>query len=531
MPLHPEQAIHVDRVEKIQSVLASKGLSLHQVSRQSAAVFGRTSPFFIPHNVYHDLRDESFTPSIFQIYALSKISGYRLADWLLVFGMDLEEIPHLQLLLPRKRTVVIDSSLTDSERWAPWFRSRVTETRYQQIVPLATLLEPSGPRKIGSLPGTSNEGFLYAKIGTDDALAFPDLLPSSIVRINRQYISTPPHSKRGNLSRRMFLVEHSKGLSCSRVHWVRENVLIPVSTRLSYAQVEMRVPAEARILGGVDFEIRPLLEAANPNVPAHLARLWKPLSLRDHKTFRELLSQARSGANLSFRESELISHNISAMLGDQRYRVSSSSFCDYEVGGEPPRSLHKIVTLCCVYGISFRSLLVSIGIPVDGAGPVPMPDHLVGRYPPKSSVSSIDQSGPTGSGFLEQLLEDWREVPFFMRRTIGPVTGLRKPSLTDFFWIGGERHCFNPYLENSILAAVNRRKKTPLHFPARPLWKQPVYLLQKRDGEYLCACCDVENGTLVIRPYTEQFTGDLQFRYRKDIEVAGQVVAIIRRIA
>src|SRR5579859_5630753 len=104
------------------------------------------------------------------------------------------------------------------------------------------------------------------------------------------------------------------------------------------------------------------------------------------------------------------------MLGDQRYRVSSSSFCDYEVGGEPPRSLHKIVTLCCVYAISFRSLLVSIGIPVDGAGPVPMPDHLVGRYPPKSSVSSIDQSGPTGSGFLEQLLEDWREVPFFMRR-------------------------------------------------------------------------------------------------------------------
>jgi hypothetical protein len=144
VPLHFGKAIHPDRVERIQTILANKRLSLHRISQQSANLFGRSSAFFIPHNLYHDLRDEGFTPSIFQIYALSHISGYRLADWLRVFGIDLEDIPRLQLVLPRKRSILIDSSLTDTEGWVTWFRSRAIEHRHQRIAPLATLLEPIG---------------------------------------------------------------------------------------------------------------------------------------------------------------------------------------------------------------------------------------------------------------------------------------------------------------------------------------------------------------------------------------------------
>ncbi len=531
MPLHPGKAVQRDRVERIHAILASKGLSLHQVSQQSATLFGRSSAFFIPHNLYHDLRDESFSPSIFQIYALSQISSYRIADWLCVFGIDLEDIPRVQLVLPRKRSILIDSALTDTEGWVTWFRSRATEHRQQRIAPLATLLESIGPKKIASLPGATNSGFLYAKIGTDDALAFPDLLPGSIVRINRQHTIDSPPTEPGAMSHRIFLLEHSKGLFCSRVRWLRDNVLIPLSTKLSYAPVEMRSPAEARVLGAIDLEIRSLLEGLNPDVPAHLAKLWKPLPLVERKTFREVLSQARSGTNLSYRESEVLSRRISEVLGDKRYRTSSSSLCDYEVAGEPPRSLHKVVAICCIYGVLFRSLLLSLGIPIDQAGTIPIPDHLAGRYLPGPPVSPTDHGGPTTcSGLLEQLLEDWQQPPLFLRGSMGPITGLRKPSISDFFWIGGVRQSLNPYLEDGILAAVNRRRKTPFYSPAKPLWKQPVYLLQTRDGDYLCACCNLENGTLVVHPCTEQFSVVLQFRHRKDIEVVGQVVAVLRRI-
>ena len=531
MPLYSGKAIHVHRIERIQTILASKGLSLYQISQQSANLFGRSSAFFIPHNIYHDLRDANFIPSIFQIYALSHISGYRFADWLRVFGIDLEDIPRLQVVLPRKRTILIDSTLTDNEGWVRWFRSRLTQRHREGTTPLTMLLQPIDPKKLGLLLGATNNEFLYAKIGTDDALAFPDLLPGSIVRVNAQVTIDPPHGKHRPVSRRIFLLEHSKGLFCSRVHWLRDNVLIPVSTKLSYAQVEMQLPAHARVLGAIDFEIRSLYEEANPNVPSHMAKLWKPLLLVEQTTFDQLLTHARAGANLSFRESEALSRRISAVLGDKRYRVASSSLCDYEVTGEPPRSLHKIITLCSVYGVSFRSLLLSVGIPIDQAGTVPIPDHLVGRFPPGLPSSRVDQSGPaTHSGFLEHLIAEWREVPFFLRGSMGPVTGLRKPSIRDFFWIGGARQSLHPYCATGVLAAINRHRKTPTYFPAKPSWKQPVYLLLKRDGGYVCACCDLEDGILVIHPHTEQFRGSLQFRYRKDIEVVGQVFAVLRAV-
>jgi len=110
----------VEIADKVQSILASKGLSLYQVSQQSAVIFGKASPYFLPHNFYSGLRRDSFLPSIFQIFALSRISTYRILDWLRVFRVDLENIPRLQALLPRKRTALIDISLIDNQVWIPW---------------------------------------------------------------------------------------------------------------------------------------------------------------------------------------------------------------------------------------------------------------------------------------------------------------------------------------------------------------------------------------------------------------------------
>jgi hypothetical protein len=86
--------------ERVQAILDSKELTLYRVSQESAELYGRSSPFFLPHNLYYDLRTSSFTPSIHQISALSRISGYRVVDWLQVFGYTLEDITRLQVELP-----------------------------------------------------------------------------------------------------------------------------------------------------------------------------------------------------------------------------------------------------------------------------------------------------------------------------------------------------------------------------------------------------------------------------------------------
>jgi hypothetical protein len=257
-------SISVELTERIHAILASKGLTLYQVSQQTAKRYGRSSPFFLPHNLYYDVRRGALTPSVFQVFSLSRTSGYRLSDWLRVVGIEIENIPRLQALMQRKRTAIIDIALTDAQDSVEWFQSRLTDSLVPAVAPLTQLLEPAGLARIASLARAGGKKFIYAKIGTEDALAFPELLPGSIVRINPELIPDSFPAKDGAISDRIFLLEHSNGLYCCKVRRVRENVIVPAGTKLSYAQVELRLSSEAKILGVVDFKSARCSKAPTP---------------------------------------------------------------------------------------------------------------------------------------------------------------------------------------------------------------------------------------------------------------------------
>src|SRR5580692_52948 len=123
-------------------------------------MYGRSSPFFLPHNLYFDLRGGTFSPSIYQFLALSRITGYRLADWVRLFGFDLQDIAGLQTSLPSKRTILVDSSLSDPYAWIPWFRNRVGDKPAPPIAPLGQLLELSGSKRVASLSQSNERVFL-----------------------------------------------------------------------------------------------------------------------------------------------------------------------------------------------------------------------------------------------------------------------------------------------------------------------------------------------------------------------------------
>jgi hypothetical protein len=527
----PESRRNADLVERVQSVLASKGLSLYQVSRRSETLYGRSSPYFLPHNLYYDLRRGTFSPSIYQLVALSHISGYRLRDWLRVFGFDLEDISWLQVSFPAKRTLLLDGSLADPEAWVPWLRDRIGKTAIPSIAPLTQLLELTHARRVRSMPKMSNRGFLYAKIGHQDALAFPDLVPGSIVRVNSEVGKDLIPRRNGTTSDRLFLVEHSKGLYCSRLRVIGDNVVVPVSTQLTYPQIELRLPHEARVLGVVDAEIRPMLKFAPPHVPEELASLWKPRPLTADATIGRLLWKGRTNMNLSLREASAISRRVTDLLGEKRYFLSPSSLSDYEAIDTPPRHFHKAITLCALYGLQFRTFLGAIGIKPDETGRQAMPDHFIPRLSASDTFSQAwEEETPDPDGFLRELMAKCEETPFFLRASVEALSGLTEPALDDFFWIGGERNALHPSLANGWLVIVNRHKRRPSHFRSKPIWQQPLYVLQKRDGTYLCACCSIENDNLVVHPYSEHFYRPAQMRYRQDAEVVGEIVTVVRKL-
>jgi len=247
--IKPNSARGADLAERVRSVLASKHLTLSQISQLSAARFGRSSPYFLPHTLYHEFRLGTFSPSLHQLFALSQISGYWFSDWLRVLGCDLEDIPRLQVLSPSRRTMLLDSSLVDADAWIPWFRNRARGSPAPPIAPLAQLLELTAPRRLRFLSEIGNGGFLYVKIGREDALAFPDLIPGSIVRVNPRFSNGCIPKTNGATSTQIFLIEHNKGLFCCRLRVVEKGIIVPIGTSLSYAQVDLRVPREARLVG------------------------------------------------------------------------------------------------------------------------------------------------------------------------------------------------------------------------------------------------------------------------------------------
>jgi len=519
---------NTDIGERVKFILARKGLTLSQASQRTEALYGRSSPYFVPHNFYYDLRGGNFSPSIHQFVALSRITGYRLSDWLRVFGADLENIVRFQVALPSRRTILLSSSLVDPYAWIPWFENRGGTTPVPPVAPLGQLLRLSGPRQIRSFPGASDPRFLYAKIGQQDALAYPVLVPGTIVRVNPNIPDgIAPRASRA--SSRYFLIEHSKGLFCCRLRAVGNAVLVPVSTKLCYGQVELQRPQDTRLVGVVDLAIRPALGFDPPEVPAELARQWKPLPLSREVRVGALLRNARVTMRLSLREASETSRRIANILKDDGYHISPSSLCDYELRNTVPRRIQTAITLCSLNGLQLRTLLEAMRINLENMGTEPMPDQFVFRVPPVGSFEKLDES-IDGGGFLSHLLERWEEVPFFLRQSMEPLSGLGHVSLDDFFWVGGKQDVLHPYLENGLVALVNRRRRRPVHFASKPLCQQPVYVLLKRDGTYLCACCGIENGTLVVHPYSKDFHRADVFRYRQDVDVVGQIVMIASRL-
>ena len=531
MPSHAKEGLStsVAVAEKVRSILASKRFTLYRASQQSVALYGSSSPYFLPHHLYYDLRSGSFRPSIHQIFALSRISGYRVADWLRVFGFDLEDITRLQIKIPSKRTIVLDTSLTDPNEWIPWLRNRPLGEPVPPITPLARLLEVGPQKRIALLPQLDRY-FIYAKIGAEDALAFPDLTPGSIVRVDPDVTADLAAGQNSGISDRLFLIEHSKGFCCCRIRILDGGVIVPFDNGLSYAQVELHCPQEARLWGAVDLEFRPLVLGEEPKVPKDLAQHWMPQMLPAPEDFGQLLKRTRSRMNLSIREAAAMSHIIAEVLKDDRYTTAPSSLNDYELRNIPPRDFHKIITLCSIYGMQLESVMKRMGIDVAEAAAESMPDRYLSRAEP-TVAAKRGHLETVGAGFIEKLVGECQEIPLFLRDSLGYFAGSAHVSLDDFFWVGGDNDPLHPFLADGLLAMVNRRRKTPFHFASKPWWQQPLYIILMREGVYLACCCSVENGMLVIHPYSRDFHRSAQYRLHQDAEVVGQIVGVMRRFS
>jgi hypothetical protein len=533
-PALSDRAPGESTAERVERILATRGLTLSEVSRELRERYARTPHYLVPHNFYYDLGLAGYTPRIEQILALSRISNYRLTDWLAVFGLHLDDLPRLQAEFPSPRTSLLDHTAYDRAAWIGWFRDVTGRTDPPAVAPLGQLLTPAHPRRADSLVAAEASPFLYAKIGHEDAFAFPDLLPGSIVRADSRGTDELLRSMQSKNSERLFLVEHPQGFLCCRLHARSKGKVTLRASTLPFAQTELRLGSEGRILGVLDWELRPF-NFLRPEVPTASMKFLTPQALTVAGTepgLRGLLKRARFRSGLSIRSASAKSRWIAEALRDKRYFCAPGSLTGFETRPRLPVHIHKILSVCVLYSLGFWELLAVAGLDTGDSGHEPIPDELIGRrtpdFPPTANEAAAGNNKQ--QGFLSSLVARFEEIPLFLRHSLPAITGLPGLSLRDLFWTGGRIASLHPYLQDALLVSVNRRLKKPVFLKRNSLWEQPLYILLLRDGRYLLAGCSVEGRTLVVHPFADGFSRPQMFQHGVDAEMVGKVTALFRRL-
>lgn len=522
------------RADQVRQILSTRDLTFYRASQLSVQRFGRSSVFYLPPNLYHRFAGSAL-PGIYQLFALSRITNYRLRDWLAVFGFDLDVIPQLQPLVTRRRTVILDSSVYDGDAWVAWFADRPGAPAAAGIAPLGQLVSRARPKRARELLAHARTDFVYAKVGQEDLLAFPDVGPGSIVRIDtRQANEAAPG--RNSSDKRIFLVEHDAGFAVSRLASLDNGRVVFRSPQLPFAENGFSAGKELRILGVLDAEILPVPQ--RDGLAAQFASRAAPKGQRlarnnTELNLKQLIRRSRVRAGFSFRDASKATQWIARKLRDPLYFTAASTLSDYETLSSAPRHIQKILALCIVYAIGFADFLRASGLAFAEAETEPIPvEFILGENPPagqKSNSANAEGNSRKPNGFWNLLLKRWEEVPLFLRKSAAELTRVANFSVSDVFWVGGNASPIHPWLEGAELVAINRRVRKPAASRGASFWERPLYLLLTRDGRYLCGSCTLDRGFVVVHPYPDRLISPRQFKNGSEAEIVGEVTTILRR--
>jgi transcriptional regulator with XRE-family HTH domain len=531
---HSPAPSSMDRLLLVRRILETRGLTLYRVTERSAEIFGSATRFHVPHNFYSQIRESSFTPSIEQVLSFSHITNYRLSDWLTVFGFDLDRILGLSSLLLRRRTMRLSSIVYDTQAWIPWFADRGETETLPPMAPITKLLAQAPRRRASEILSLGTSRFEYAVVGDEDCYAFPHFAPGSIVRADPRISLEADFRDGATDNGRFFLVEYELGWTCSRLLAASRNRIFLESSIDPCLRREVRLGSDARVLGVIDAEIRPLSSSRSLRIPVRIGS-WKAEKahwIERPTNLPSFLARARIRSGISFREASEFTRTVAAQLSDELFFTAASTLSDYETISSPPRHIQKILGLCVAYGLGFEELLRYFRVPLELAGNQPITDELLSRGTAERS-RSLPRDGkiPEESGrIIGSILEHFEEVPLFLRHFLKQLSGLKHFSPSDVFWVGRDTPSLYPWLTGAALVAVNRRARRPPLEAKRTACRPAIYLMLMRDGSYRCGRCTQEGGDVILHAYPGGEGETRRFQDGVDAEVLGRITAILRKL-
>lgn len=521
-------------IDQIRCALAAKNLSVSQASKITESLHGQHSASFIPQTFYQDLRENTASPHICQVIALSHLTNEPLVRWLSLFGFRLDDIPRLQAKLHGERTVILTSTTYDKYALVPWFWAKRVSPPADGFAPLVQIAGRRLCREpVEVIERLSTGRYLYLKIGRRDALAFPELVPGSICRVDPQKTNLASDGRRSG-KRPIYAVAHASGVCCCHVNETGDGKINLVSNQLSYPAKELTLTKECSILGTVDLEIRPLRNSAAPRVlpfqNSGRATNW-PYGAVPMASLSGLIRGSRERLGMHFREASKLAAQVAKELQDDRYSVAVGTLSDYEASNAVPRHIHKIVSLCILYCIDFSTFLAAAGL-AETTRDTSNPEAagLGAGTTRRLNCGNDFLAKPTDSANAWGPIEQFEEIPLFLQHNLEDITRLRALSISDCFYVGHNTRRLHPLLDGAFLIAVNKRRKRIVRNGWTSQWDRPLHLVLKRDGSYVCGACSLSGDTLTVHPHPDVIGVTERFKLGQDAEIVGEVVCVVRRL-
>ena len=233
------------------------------------------------------------------------------------------------------------------------------------------------------------------------------------------------------------------------------------------------------------------------------------------------LRATRLAWKLTLREVEQRSLLLARQWGNPSYRISAS-WLDRVERENRDLSATKLIVLASVYSLSPEQMLMLC--PPSGVTPgqveeVPLPNATLladGQLETHAKLWLPDRlltdAPPDSTALLSQ---ESISMPSHYRRGI----------------IGKQDRTLEPMIRAGSIVLIDTQKKAIV---GRREWNhefdRPVYFLLTRDG-YVAGFCEIdkEREWLTVIPHALSFESNRRWRYKKDIEVVGTVVAVAGR--
>lgn len=218
----------------------------------------RNQDFYISHSSLTEIENSDSTPNVYRLYTLSVVYRAGFIDLLLMYGIDLDQINHLQMAIKLPRTHLVTPQIYDTNRLVSFPIKFDPSARLEESNLLSRMVETWGEIPMAFLQHLGIRRNLYGYIGTEDYTLHPLLRPGSFVVIDDQDTKIQTSSWETEFDRPIYFLQLRDGFACG---WCQPDKGTLAIIPYSLSQLPVRIfkyPGDVDVIGRVVGVAMPL---------------------------------------------------------------------------------------------------------------------------------------------------------------------------------------------------------------------------------------------------------------------------------